>query len=228
MNVPESKYGQKIHFYRLAFIILVAGLIFSCEPPVYFLSPQPPGVKNLPEIPREYTGSYFNSKDSTLLFISSGQLIHRETDYSIMTREKLYEEIDTVIDHDTLVYAAPNWTLEINLIGDSAEYISIKTDTLFLSGPENYIRKWHGFLFLNMKASENKWTVHILKKNNTQLFFDELLKSPEVDTVNTIVEITPVVDTVENKITEYYLDPSKKELSGILKNKKVSYDYLKQ
>ena len=79
-----------------------------------------------------------------------------------------------------------------------------------------------------MKTDEGKWTVYILKKNDTQLFFDELLKSSEVDTVKTIVEITPVIDTVENKITEYYLDPSKKELLGILKNKKVSYDYLKQ
>ena len=228
MNITELKSGRKIHFYKRVFIILVAGLILSCEPSVYFLSPQPAGIKNLPEIPREYAGSYFNTKDSTLLFISSDQLIHRETDYSIMTREKLYEEIDTVIDHDTLVYAAPNWTVEINLIGDSAEYISKTIDTLYLSGPENYIRKWHDFLFLNMKTDEGKWTVYILKKNDTQLFFDELLKSSEVDTVKTIVEITPVIDTVENKITEYYLDPSKKELLGILKNKKVSYDYLKQ
>ncbi len=228
MNVLKSKPYRLIPFYRFAAFVLATGLVFACEPPVYFLSPQPAGVKNLPEIPLHYTGSFFNIKDSTRIVISANRVINYETDYSIMTREQLYQEIDTVIDHDTLVYASPNWTVEINLIGDSAEYISRKVDTLFLAGTENYIRKWHDFLFLNMKATEGKWLVHIMKNEDNQLFFDELLKSAEVDSVNSIVEITPVIDTVENKIIEYYLDVSKKELSRILKKKEVSFDYIKQ
>ena len=209
-------------------ILLLAGLFFACEPPVYFLTPQPAGINNLGEIPDQYTGSYFNLKDSTRLAISSNQVIQHEIDYSIMTKEQLFEEIDTVIDHDTLVYASPNWTVEINLIGDSAEYISRQVDTLFITGPDNYIREWRKYIFLNMKSAEEKWLVYIMKKQNDQLFFDELLESDEVDTVQNIVEITPVIDTAENKVTEYYLDPSKRELSRILDIKEISFDYIKQ
>ena len=122
-----------------------------------------------------------------------------------MTKEQLFEEIDTVIDHDTLVYASPNWTVEINLIGDSAEYISRQVDTLFITGPDNYIREWRKYIFLNMKSAEEKWLVYIMKKQNDQLFFDELLESDEVDTVQNIVEITPVIDTAENKVTNALL-----------------------
>lgn len=228
MNYPTFSRSVFPIKYRQTIILLIIFLYVACEPPVYFLAPQPAGIKNLDEIPYQYAGSYLNIKDSAQLIISPGQVIQYEIDYSIMTREQLYQEIDTVIDHDTLVYASPNWTIEINLIGDSAEYISRQEDTLFITGPENYIRKWREFLFLNMKAHEGKWLVYIMKTEDNRLFFDEFLESSEVDTVQSFVEITPVIDTIENKVTEYYLDPSKKDLSQILKIKEISFDYIRQ
>lgn len=228
MKTIRSKYCQQVFFTRFKIFVLAIVLLFACEPPVYFLSPQPSGIKNLPGIPTDYTGSYFNSKDSTRLVVTASSVIHYETDYSIMTREQLYEEIDTVIDHDTLVYVSPNWTLEINLIGDSAEFISRTVDTFFLAGPENYIRKWREFLFLNMNTNPGKWQVFIMKIQNERLYFDEMLKATEVDTFKNMVSITPVFDAVENIVTEYYLDPSKRKLSRILKSKEVSFDYVRQ
>jgi len=58
MNGLKSKPYRLIPFYRFAAFVLATGLVFACEPPVYFLSPQPAGVKNLPEIPLHYTGRF--------------------------------------------------------------------------------------------------------------------------------------------------------------------------
>lgn len=214
--------------YRIFILLVYTGLLLACEPPVYYLSPQPPDVKNLSDIPLEYTGSFMNLKDSSQITISPDMVVQYEIDYSIMTREQLYKELDTVIDHDTLVYIDPNWTLEINLIDDSAEYISRKEDTLFIAGTENYIRKWKDILFLNMHAGEGKWTVHILKVYDDMLYFDELLKPSEIDSVKNIIEIKTFIDSTQNKITEYNLDPTKKELSQIMKHKEIHYSYARQ
>ncbi len=228
MIINKTTLCPSLNKYHFITLFAISVVLFSCEPPVYFLAPQPPGVKNLPEIPPAYRADYLNTKDSIRIIISANMVTQYETEFSGMTREQLYRDIDTVIDHDTLVYVSPNWTVEINLIGDSAEYISRKVDTVFLNAPGNMIRKWQGFIFLNMKAEKDMWQVYIMKKNTNQLYFDELLDSSEIDSVNHIVEITHVIDSVENKIIEYYLDPSKKELSRILKKKKITFNFLRQ
>jgi hypothetical protein len=208
-------------------IILLFLLVAACGPEVKFVKPLPAGKRNLAEIPANYQGSFRSIADSSVLTIDRLFIISNETDYRRMTKEQLFQEMDTVIDHDTLVWITPAWCVEVNLLGDSAEYISKQSDTLFRKEGSNCIRKYRDYLFLNKQTADNYWTIQIMKMLNDSLYFDGLVSAAEIDSIRIITDIKTIADTAENKIQAYHLNPSNTELNTILKRKHISPVYVK-
>ncbi|MBN1598875.1 MAG: hypothetical protein JW894_11330 [Bacteroidales bacterium] len=208
-------------------ILLIFLVFVNCKPKVLFKKAQPKRIKNLHYLPAEYLGKYLNVKDSSVLTIDSIIILHEEFEFSKMTRQELYEDIDTVINHDTTVYIDENWVIAIRIFGDSASYSSYMVDTLFNLDNNDVLRKYEGYLFLNKLSDNELWEISIMKLTSDSLLFDPLVRSSEIDSLRSITRIREIKDPEEeNKIKEYHLNPTRKQLRKILEKHPVEYSYL--
>jgi hypothetical protein len=220
LRLKASKHNTS----RIVLIFLL--LITSCGPEILFLKPLPKAKKNMASIPSNFCGRYISLTDSSILSITGYLVISDKTEYRQMTKEQLFAEIDTTIDHDTLVWITPGWNIEFRLFADSAKYISKQIDTLFSKTDESCIRKYRNILFLNVKNNHNYWSVQIMIRKNDSLFFGDLINTQEIDSIRNITRVKAISDS-SGKIQEYYLNPSKRELNRILKRKKITPNYAK-
>jgi hypothetical protein len=225
LHQPLPKIRKQGKIRTVLFLLL---LISACGPEILFQHPLPKGKKDMPVIPALFYGTYKNIGDSSMLFIDSLQIISTKTDNRRMTRIQLFAEIDTTIDHDTLVWVTPGWSIEIKFFGDSAEFISQECDTLFRWKPASCIREFRQILFLNTQTSDQYWTVQIIQLTNDSLYLGDLVSTAEIDAVRELTHVVTIPDTVNNKVREYRLNPTQHELKSILKRKKIKPAWVRQ
>jgi hypothetical protein len=196
-------------------------------PDVRFEEAQPTGKRDFKKFPRNYRGQYLNLDDSSVLTIDSKNISREWNQFSVIEKDSLFTELDTVFEEDILLQLSDNWQIEVKLIGDSAEVKSHRVNTVFSISENHKLRKYKGYLFLNYFLAENAWDVEVLKKENGSLSFEKLVYASDIDTLTEIINIETVTDTINDKIQEYILKPKRKELKQILKAKKAGKKYKK-
>ena len=211
--------------------LLIMGLFLlaaTCEPKVKFENPQPNGRKDLKAIPANYRGTYFEISDSVSLTINETLIIEEELRIALLTKQQLWEEIDTVFEVDTIVNVTKNTTVEFDFYDDSVKLTTQSIDTLFDLNLHSHLREYKGFLFLNNPLENNLWKVKIVKIKGDSLMMKSLVTESEIDTLRPLTQITTITDSIENKTEEYRMDPTKSEMKKILARKKLEYDYVRK
>jgi hypothetical protein len=212
----------------LKFILLTI-IVISCKqiPEVRFLEPQPISKKNLQSIPKDYWGKYMSKVDSSILTIDSRIIIQEKFGFSKTSIKEMQQELDTTIQDDTQIKFGTNWTINIKIKGDSALISSFLIDTIFQITESQLLRTFKGYLFLNYKDMDSTWRVKTLKLENGLLDFGSLVNVNQIDTLRTVTRIVTSMDSTSNRVNHYDLNPKRKELKEILKQKDTTSIFIK-
>jgi len=197
------------------------------KPEVRFLEPQPRNKHDLKEFPREYQGQYISKSDSSILTIDSKMIYQEWIGFSKVSDVEMQNELDTIYKEDIEIEISDNWTMTVDVEGDSATIETYGIDTLFLLSENTKLRKFKGYLFLNYSSSDSTWRVKILKLDDNLLDFEKLVSSSEIDTLREVTSIITVIDTVTNKPDHHDLKPKRRELKAILERKVSDSGFIK-
>lgn len=88
--------------------------------------------------------------------------------------------------------------MTVDVEGDSATIRICRIDTLFSLNEKTKLRKYKGYLFINSFRLDYSWRVKILKLQNNQLEFEDLVSQYEIDTLKEITSIVTEFDTITN------------------------------
>ena len=189
------------------------------KPEVRFLEPQPKNKHDLKDFPKEYQGRYMSKSDSSILTINSKMICQEWSGFSKVSDVEMQDELDTIYKEDIKIEISNNWTMTVNVEGDSATIETYGIDTLFLLSEKTKLRKFKGYLFLNYSSPDSTWRVKILKLEDNQLDFEKLVSPSEIDTLREVTPIFTEIDTATNKPDHHDLQPKRKELKAILERK---------
>ena len=217
----------------ILFVLLLT--LTTCGPDVKYTEPQPKGISNLKSIPTEYHGSFKNLTDSTSIIIDSFSIKKEWKSTELIHRDSLEKELKMPIKNDTILIikdkllldkTAESLLLTIKFCNDSAKVRVRGLETLFALSDSQLVRAYKSFCFLNFKTKDGYWLVKTLKLNGDLLDYSELIDYKEIENFGSIINITSIKDT-SNKVVEYRLSPSRKELRKILKEKKLINSFKK-
>jgi hypothetical protein len=208
---------RKYLYYNLILILFIIGC--TPKPEVRFLEPQPKNKHDLKEFPKEYQGQYLSKSDSSILTIDSKMIYQEWSGISKVTDIEMQEVLDTIYKEDIKIEISSNWTMTIDVEGDSATIETYGIDTLFLLYEKTKLRKFKGYLFLNYSSPDSTWRVKILKLEDNQLDFEKLVSPSEIDTLREVTPIYTEIDTTTNKPEYHDLQPKRRELKEILERK---------
>jgi hypothetical protein len=218
--------------YKLILLVTLLTLT-TCGPDVKFTEPQPQGISNLTTIPKEYYGSFKSLTDSTIININSHSIVKDWQTTEYIRRDSLEKELKMKIRRDTslkitdkllLDKSSEYLLLNITLSKDSAKVKVKGSEVLFAVSDSQLVRSYKSFCFLNFKTKDNYWLVKTLRIKKNMLDFSDLIDSKEIEEIEKITKITSIKDT-SNKVLEYRLSPSRKELRKILRRKNTDNNY---
>lgn len=223
------------HSMKRSILILLVALftLTTCGPDVKFAEPQPKGFSNLKCIPSEYHGRFMSTSDSTFITIDSSFIKKEWRSSEFIQRDSLEKELKMSIKCDTNIIikdkllldeTAESIILSIKLGKDSAKVRIKGLETLFALSDSQLTRSYKNFCFLNYKTKDGFWLVKTLKLNGKFLDFSDLIDSNEIENIFSITKVTSVRDT-SNKVIEYRINPTRKELRKILRKKNVDNGY---
>lgn len=214
---------------RKVFILLFLVLLISCGPYFYFNTPQPNKKKNLDSFPKNITGTYISSIDSSLLIIDSKSIVKKRFEKITMSRESFIAETGDTIIKDTSFIFTDNWLINMKVIGDSIYVNSSREEDIFSISEKNILRKYKGYFFLNHKDTNDLWKVDILRHYKDTLEFGNILSKEDLERIKGITSVESYIDSNESgKSTRYYLNPSLREVRKILKYRTKGEKYIKQ
>jgi len=215
-------------------VLILSLTLTTCGPDVKFTEPQPKGISNLSSIPKVYHGRFRNQSDSTSLIIDSFSVKKEWRTTEFMNRDTLEKELKIPIKNDTTLQIkdkllldniSNQLTLNINLINDSAKVRIMGSENLFEISDSQLVRTYNRFCFLNFKTKDGFWLVKTLKIKGDLLDYSDLIDSKQVEEIHEIAQITTIKDTAADKVVEYRLNPSHRELRRILRAKKLESSY---
>lgn len=209
------------------FIFLFVLFFVGCGPYIWFKYPQPEGRKNLDSFPNELIGKYMSIADSSAIIINANKIIKQYHEKLMMSRLEFQEEIGDSLAKDTSFLFTDKWYIKVKSFGDSVKVFSWKDDVQFEISDNQLLRKYKGIYFLNTKDTNDLWKVQILYLEDDTLEFDDILTADDIKKIKLITPVTEVQDTANEKITRYFLNPSKRELRAILKKRKKGNIFLK-
>jgi len=207
--------------------------LITCEPEVKYTEPQPKGISNLKSIPVEYHGRYRNVKDSTLLVVDSFSIVKEWRSIEKMHRDTLDKELKMHINRDTsfkyrddllLENSSSYLFLNIHLINDSARVGVTGYEVLFAVADTQLVRTYKKFCFLNLKTKDGYWLVKTLRTRDSMLDFSDMIDVKEIDRIKSTADVTEIKDTAQ-KVVEYRVSPSLREIRRILKGKKFESSF---
>ncbi len=207
------------------FILFLIFFLVSCGPYIWFKSPQPEGRKNLDAFPNELIGKYISISDSSVIIINSEKVIKQYHEKLLMSKDEFHNETGDLITRDTSFLFTDNWQIKVKSFGDSVKVFSWKDDVLFQISDDQLLREYRGYYFLNKKDTNNYWKVEVLKLEEDTLEFDDILAKEDIEKIEAITSITEIKDTTKEKITRYFLNPSKREMRKILKTRSEGNKY---
>ncbi len=213
------------HFLVLILITLLIGCV--PKPDIRFLEPQPENKRDLNSIPKSYQGQYLSKSDSSILTIDSKMIFQEWKGISKVSEIEMQEELDTIYSEDIEIEYSDNWTMKIDVEGDSATIKTYGIDTLFVLNEKTKLRKFKGYLFLNYARPDSTWRVKLLKLEDNQLEFEDLVNHSEIDSLREVTPIVTEIDTTTNRPEHHDLEPKRKELKEILKRKESDLKFIK-
>ena len=143
-----------------------------------------------------------------------------------MSKIEFREETGDSIAEDTAFNFNDNWQITVRSFGDSVQIFSKKDDELFNISERQVLREYKGYYFLNYKDTNNFWKVKILKLEEDTLEFDFILRDDDMQNIRKITTVESQKDST-GESTQYFLDPSRKELRKILKHRTTGEKYIK-
>ncbi|MGE0077947.1 MAG: hypothetical protein AB7S48_08825 [Bacteroidales bacterium] len=214
-------------------------VLTTCGPQVKFTQPQPKDGKNLSYIPVEYYGKYLDTSDSSFLEIDSVSVTTKWLSKEIIPRDSIAaieKELELTIKRDTqicLTEKRGNWlsnrvNVDVQFIGDSVKIDAIAENRMFEISDSQLVRKYRGFCFLNTQTPEGVWLVKVLCLKDNKLDFDDILDSEQSKKLKGITRVAGPIDSAKNEPSEYYLNPSRRELRRILRVRNSSMNFIKQ
>ncbi|MGD9978816.1 MAG: hypothetical protein AB7S54_12890 [Bacteroidales bacterium] len=219
--------------------ILIATTAVACGPQVKFVQPQPAGVKNIFRIPYAYYGSYLNTSDSSFVEIDSMGITGQWVSQKMFARDSLFElekDLGMPIKRDTQIYISPksdscpdnsSFSIDVRFRTDSVKVFVTAQNRIFEISDTQLVRKYRGYCFLNTRSSEGLWLVRVLKLEGNSLTFDNLLNDDQLKKLKHITYVEGPMDSVKNTPSEYYLNPTRRELRKILRNRDSKSGYVR-
>ncbi|RPH34585.1 MAG: hypothetical protein EHM93_00720 [Bacteroidales bacterium] len=215
-------------------ILLVALItLTTCGPDIKFAEPQPKGVSSLKKIPSLYFGRFKGLADSTYIIIDSVSVKKEWRTTELIPLDSLEKELKISIKSDTTILVKDNLLLDktsesllltINLCNDSAKVRVKGYETLFAISDSQQVRHYHKFCFLNYKTRDGYWLVKSLNLKGDLLSYSDLIDSKEIENIYSITKVITVKDT-SNRVVEYRINPTRKELRRIIRKKKIENGY---
>jgi hypothetical protein len=195
---------------KKALVILCSAVILSCVNDIMFETSQPEGVREEDAIPKKAIGVYRSTQDSSLLKVTSGEIIRYVSREFTVPRSALDSAYD--LKADTIFYDTEN-RMNIELQGDSAYCHFESIDTIFNMSAKHILKKFSGHYFLNMQASEKYWNVGLMMYSKGELTL--ILHWTAEDLVE-LREITNGMDIVNQ------FRPTRRQIKRFLMRKSVS------
>lgn len=221
---------------RTILILLVVCLtLTTCGPDVKFAVPQPQGISNRKCIPNEYLGRFKNISDSTYITIDSFSITKEWRTTELIQRDSLEKELKMSIKGDTTLIikdkllldnTSESLMLTIKFFNDSAKVRVKGLETLFALSDSQLVRSYKSFCFLNFKTKDGFWLVKTLSVKGNLLDYSDLIDSKEIENIKDITKIISVKDT-SDKVAEYRIKPTRKELRKILRKKKIENNFIR-
>jgi hypothetical protein len=209
----------------IVFCLLIS--LLSCEPPIVFSEPQPPGAGELQQFPEAIQGQYVCLSD-TSLFVVNKHLIFQEKTYMFeLTRSEIAQDSGLLLSGEALFFTddpdyGPARIEELNDSLLSATWVV--RDTFFAIGPTGILKKFRGHLILNTKLDEQKWGVWVLDRDRNGVITLSETALPE--DLEVLEAITPVEDiTVEGGRTQYRIAPSRSAFRKLLKKETAVFEH---
>ncbi len=185
--------------------------------------PQPARGENLTEFPDNLLGKYESLVDTNVIRVEKYKIIRVFRENLFMTKIEFREEIGNTISGDTSFMFTDNWKIDIRSYGDSIKVFSSKDEELFKISEIQLLREFKGYYFLNYKDTNDYWKVKILRLVGDTLEFDFILKDKNIKGITKVEVFT---DSNEDA-SKHFLDPARKELKRILKQRKKGEKYIK-
>ena len=201
-------------------------LLLGCGPYIWFKVPQPAGGENLTEFPDNLLGKYESVVDTNVIRVEKYKVIREFRENLLMTKIEFREEVGDTISEDTSFMFTDNWKIDIRSYGDSVKVFSSKDEELFKISEIQLLREYKGYYFLNYKDTNDYWKVKILRLVGDTLEFDFILKEEDIKSIKGITKVEVFTDSAEDP-SKHFLDPTKRELRKILKQRKKGEKYIK-
>lgn len=215
---------------RNAIILLILLLLIGCGPYIYFKSPQPKGNSNLSSFPKSLNGTYLSLLDSSILIIESQKIVKKRFENMIMSFEDYSKETGDTIFNDTTFLFTDNWLIQMKVVGDSIAVNSSRVEEIFTISNEQLLRKYKGYYFLNFKDSNDLWRVELINLTKDTLEYGNILTKEDLERIKSFTFVESYIDSSESsgKTTKYCLDPARREVKKILKNRTKGEQFIKQ
>jgi len=220
----KNQLDMKTKKKYIVFAILT--LLLSCGPYIWFKVPQPAGGKNLKTFSDEITGKYTSVVDTHIISIEKDKIILEYREKLLMSKTEFRDEVGDSISEDTSFMFTDNWLINIKSYGDSVKVFSSKDEELFRISERQLLREYKGYYFLNYKDTNDYWKVKVLKLVGDTLEFDFILKEEDIYNIKGITKVEVAKDSSDDE-SRYYLDPTKRELRKILRQRSRGEKFIK-
>lgn len=193
----------------LLWLVISTCIAVSCTPAVTFDEPQPAGTKDLVRFPKRIRGEYISFNDNSVLLVTD-KLIQRIYDYDYKIKAN---ELDSgmLLRNDTLINLTNNEKMVVRKEGDSLVGHIHFEDTLFLLSPDQILKKFKGYYFLNTRYGEHSWEVQKLSLHRGKLNISSISAENELQK---LVEIT---ESPQDTVPPYKFTATKRQFKEFVK-----------
>lgn len=199
-------------------LTLIASIILltACGESVRFEVPQPEGVGIQKDFPKRLYGEYSTPNDSSKLLIANGRIIQ----YSRAAFAEKRDSVDRVEPEDDSIYMEvnKNFSLKLEVRGDSIFYGWSSYDTLFDAAHGDLLKKYKGIYFLNRRMANFSWAVTTLTS------FADGVTLGAVSGADDIRKLRNLTNTPSDSIFRFR--PTKKQLLKFLREKGFSKEVI--
>ncbi len=198
-------------------------LLFSCGDFEYvrFETAQPDGVKESGSFSRRVQGEYINclSTDDRLK-ISDKVILNSRTFKFKSHRSDLEFDSTSTVNREsdielTRLFKSEGYEIEIR--GDSIYASHTDVDTIFQISENQILKKFKSSYFLNFKEHETFWIVKRLNLIKDTLLIGHITPSDTLLQFDFVVKNEDYNESDSTTITEYSINPSKREFKELMK-----------
>lgn len=212
---------------NILFLFILPIVLISCKQAeavpygtnYYFENPQPVNDSELNSFPNKFTGVYM-SEDSLFLNITNN-MIFSERAYKFRFHKTQLDSLKEYFDVVDGKYISKDQKKIFNFkkVGDSVEFASKNSDTLFFFSESQKAKRINGDLILNEKDSIY-WKVKLLSLNKNTLTIKVLYSDDDLKKMDSITKIhSKKIDSLS-----YIISPSRSEFKRFSKVKNFGFD----